>query len=777
MRTQLLLTLFVTIFPLIISARTLRGSITDSSGEAVAYASIAIYNDSTFILPVTADSCGVFAARLESVSHPRLRVSMIGYETVDTLIYNPLNNISIVLKNSNIALKEIEVRHAPPMISMKGDMLVTNVSGSALKNVGSAKDVLRYVPLISIGSNDDIEVFGRGAPAIYINGRKVTDLRELNQLRSENIKSVDVITNPGARYSADIMAVVKIRTVKPRGEGFSVATGLSETYDDHFSNAGDLSIKYRKNSLEVFAEGSYSLGKHGYRTGNDQWSTDVQGTVLRQDAISDRIADMKWGAIKTGLSYAFTPDHSVGAFYNYGYWRKYETLHNVQDITVDRLFSGRWITDGIDTTLSAPSHNINFYYSGEVSNLAIDLNADYVERDNTHNFFFDELNALGDSEDFKNHNEIYIQNANKSRMFAEKLILDYRVGATSIELGEEYTQSQLNSLSLNVGTPFEGAKTKVTERNFATFAEVHQSWRDFRAGIGMRYEYTVNEFEVRGADNRERRVDYSNVFPSASISWSHNDANLSLSFTNKSIRPSYSQLSDILQYSTSSKYWRGNPELKSERFYNFQLSASWKNFFGQVIYTHTRDAIFQTYEPYEDSPNVSLITYRNIPTLNTVSSSLGIRHKVSFWSPTVTLSIAKQWHHIATADGRKGLSDPIGRVRYDNIFNLPDDWTAMVSFDFTSGGDSHNQGNKSRNSLDASISKTLFGGDMVVRADATDLLNRSYLRYSIYNEVGKISCLDTWPNRSVRLSIRYSFNTAASHYKGRGAGITEKSRL
>lgn len=362
-------------------------------------------------------------------------------------------------------------------------------------------------------------------------------------------------------------------------------------------------------------------------------------------------------------------------------------------------------------------------------------------------------------------------------MFAEKLIADYRIRSTLLEWGEEFTHSRLNSVSLNEGTPFEGAETKVSERNFATFAELHHSWRDFRAGIGLRYEYTVNDFEVRGADNRNRQAKYSKFFPSASIGWSHNDANISLSFTNKSVRPTYSQLSDILQYSTSSKYWRGNPELKSEQYYNFQLSAAWKYFFGQFMYTHTNDAIFQTYEPYEDSQTVSLITYRNIPNFNALNANLGFRNKFGLWSPTVTLSIAKQWHHLLTINGRKDLSSPIGRIRYDNTFDLPDGWTAMLSFDFTSGGDSHNQGNKSRNSLDASISKTFLGGDMTVRADAVDLLNRSYLRYSIYNEVGQINCLDTWPNRSVKISLRYSFNTATSRYKGRGAGNSERSRL
>lgn len=236
-------------------------------------------------------------------------------------------------------------------------------------------------------------------------------------------------------------------------------------------------------------------------------------------------------------------------------------------------------------------------------------------------------------------------------------------------------------------------------------------------------------------------------------------------------------MSDILEYSTRTKYWRGNPELSSETHHNIQLSASWKNIFGQFMYTNIHDAIFQTYEPYAPDSDVSLITYRNIPSLNTVNLTLGYRAKVSFWSPAVVISLAKQWHHLTAADGRLNLSSPIPRIRYDNTFSLPKGLTTMLSFDFTGAGDNHNHSYKPRHSLDASISKSFFDGDMVVNMTATDLLNRSYLRYSIHNETGQIDCLDTWPSRTFRLSLRYSFNTSSGRYKGRGSGTTEKSRL
>ena len=79
--------------------------------------------------------------------------------------------------------------------------------------------MLTHVPGIT-KKDGYFEVFGKGAPLIYINGRLMRDVSELDQLKSENIKSVELITNPGAKYDASVKAVVKIRTKAAQGEGF-----------------------------------------------------------------------------------------------------------------------------------------------------------------------------------------------------------------------------------------------------------------------------------------------------------------------------------------------------------------------------------------------------------------------------------------------------------------------------------------------------------------------------------------------------------------------------
>ena len=102
---------------------------------------------------------------------------------------------------------------------LKGDAMVTTVAGSVLEKSGTGNDLLDKIPGIS-AEEGAVNVFGRGTAEVYINGRKVRSSSELEQLSSDNVKSVEVVRNPGARYDASVKAVVRILTKKAQGEGF-----------------------------------------------------------------------------------------------------------------------------------------------------------------------------------------------------------------------------------------------------------------------------------------------------------------------------------------------------------------------------------------------------------------------------------------------------------------------------------------------------------------------------------------------------------------------------
>ena len=157
-------------------------------------------------------------------------------------------------------LDEVVVKVDPSLTKLKGNALVTRVSGTQLEHAGTANDVLKQVPMV-LGENGNFEVFGKGAPAIYVNGRMVEDLSELSQINSANIKNVEVVTSPGAKYDASVKAVINIRTKAPQGDGFSGTLRAQATLQKYFRTLDQINLKYRTGGLEAFANFGYLGGK------------------------------------------------------------------------------------------------------------------------------------------------------------------------------------------------------------------------------------------------------------------------------------------------------------------------------------------------------------------------------------------------------------------------------------------------------------------------------------------------------------------------------------
>jgi hypothetical protein len=114
-------------------------------------------------------------------------------------------------------IKGVIIKGSRPSTRLISEGYTTQVSGTLLANVGDARDVLKEIPRIH-ENNDEYTVFGKGTPLIYINGKKITDNSDLKRITSQEVKSVDVITSPGAQYDAEARSVIKIKTNSPTGE-------------------------------------------------------------------------------------------------------------------------------------------------------------------------------------------------------------------------------------------------------------------------------------------------------------------------------------------------------------------------------------------------------------------------------------------------------------------------------------------------------------------------------------------------------------------------------
>ena len=198
-----------------------KGHIVDEKGQPVAYANVYLLHPSDSGRVVgggVSNEAGLFVIPCD-VRPVVARISFIGYKTL-TRQFNSSEVGTIRMQPDSYRLNGVEVKGSRPLVRIKDDAFVTTVEGSYLSKMGTGNDVLTHIPgVLHNGSN--IEVLGRGTPLVYINGRQMRDLGELSLLKSDQIKDVEVVMTPGAKYDASVRSVIRIKTIRPVGEGFS----------------------------------------------------------------------------------------------------------------------------------------------------------------------------------------------------------------------------------------------------------------------------------------------------------------------------------------------------------------------------------------------------------------------------------------------------------------------------------------------------------------------------------------------------------------------------
>ena len=219
MNKKMLLTFlcFSAISPMV--AQDIKGKIVDEKGQPLAFANVVLLNrqDSAFVKGVVSGEDGHFAID-SPCNNGIIKVSSVGYKTVCKDCVG--ENMGIVkMVTDTKMLGEVVVKSSLPKTILKNGGMTTTIAGSVLEKAGTMEHLLDRIPNVS-AQNGNIKVFGRGEPDIYINGRQMRDRSELDRLSSDNIKSVEVISNPGARYAASTKAVIRITTKKIKGDGF-----------------------------------------------------------------------------------------------------------------------------------------------------------------------------------------------------------------------------------------------------------------------------------------------------------------------------------------------------------------------------------------------------------------------------------------------------------------------------------------------------------------------------------------------------------------------------
>lgn len=668
-------------------------------------------------------------------------------------------------------LGEVVVKAHLPQYKKTHEGLLTNVAGTVLSKMGTAEDVLKHVPSI-VKKKDGYEVVGKGTPIIYINGRKMQDISELDNIKSSDIKSVEVIQNPGATYDASVNAVIKIKTIKKKGEGFGFDTRSVYWYNKHDNTIQQVNMNYRHNGLNLFATYKFSDATWMQKATYEQ--TVHVDTLWQQHNNNEVTGRIESHRLISGFSYDFNANHSIGARYTLtspGYSRSKDFFDS--QVTADGKFYDYIKTDGLTVDKDNPSHQLNAYYNGTLGKTTIDLNTDLYFSTNRAYAYSDEQSQEHDSRNINSKNRV------SNKMVATKLVITSPLLGGNLSYGAEYINTHRNDdYEVNRTDLLANSYSKLEEQTASPFIQYARLTPIGNITAGLRYEYVRFKYYDAGIYQPEQSRSFRNLFPTISYGAKIGKVMAQLSYSVKTSRPSYSQLSNNVSYMNRFTRQTGNPYLDNETNHRVELLGVWKFVQFMVNYKDSRNAIIYWAEQIPGNEAITMISRKNVKSLKSMTAYISAAPKIGIWALQINLGMQKPWFTLHTDVASYRLNRPIFMGNFNNAFSLPCGITLNVDYRYQSKGNTMNVYlAKEQHVLDVSISKSFLKDALTLEIKGNDLLYKCWDADLLYNQKMELLQVSKRGTRDLQLTLRYKFNTTRSKYKGTGAGNAELNRL
>lgn len=762
------LLLCLTVNILFAEVNTYKGNVKDNSGNPLEFVNVTLQNlnDSTLIDGAVTDTEGKFSVRGYGNS-VFLKVSAMGFE--DRIINNPTPNLGdIFLAPASYMLGEVVVKGSRPMAKLKGDGVQIPVAGTYLANTGTALEVLGKLPFVT-KNGSAIEVLGKGSPLIYVNGRQVRDMSELDQLASAQIKNVDVVTNPGARYASTVNSVIRITTVAPVGEGFSFNDRTTAGYKYYAYLFEQVNFNWRKKGFDLFG----MLNYENYRERPGFSNTTLQylkSGIVKQNSSGRDFAKYPVYQGKIGLNYNVSA-HSFGFYYDFSFRPSTSKGNSLTDRYINNDFS-ETLENLSDISRHNRQHLLSAYYTGEIGKWHLSSNFDAMWQINDRHNAETEISTINQERDFTTLNDV------RNRLLAGNISASFPVWKGDVRFGTEITNIHRTDKYSGNADFISDNDIKISETTTALFAETEQTFGVVTASAGLRWEYTDSRYWQFGRLSKDQSRRYHNLSPSASLSFPIGKVNTRLSYMRKTSRPAFEQLSSAIKYIDRYTYESGNPGLKPIYRDYVSASASWKDLVIELEYYSTKNYFMWQTSEYPGNSDVTLLTMVNMPRFNSYGAYLNWSPTFfGCWHPSLMAGVQGQDFKITHASKIMNLNRPLGTFRFDNAIHLPWDIWLNVDFSARTSGNGDNYYLKPYWQCNLGLYKSFDNDRWSVKLQLNDVFDTWRQDIISYDALSSISSEKFYDTRDLSITIRYNFNSARTRYKGRGAGNTDKNRF
>jgi hypothetical protein len=744
----------------------------EATNNPLAYTNIVLLSlpDTSFVAGTVSGEDGIF--RFDNVNSGNyvLKISYIGFENQlvsMNVLTTPVDLGDIQLKESNLLNEVVVTSKTPPFQRGNNGGIIANVSTTLLSTVGTANDVLQRIPGVAV-DNGNLTVFGKGAPIVYLNNRKVHDNQELERLESSEISTIELITNPGAKYDAEGRAVLLIKT-KTKVNGFSAQLTERLRQGNYLGDNENTSLSYTKDKLNLFATYYHNYNKR--KTTEDHYFTlkNADGVWLHNTFLPYHYSNESQ-QFSTGFDFSVSDKHAIGGQYQF-YTSDYKDntpIHTTTHLNDTPYETSQSQSNKIGNDYQ---HLVNAFYTGDFNEyFSLRFDFDYLKNHDDKAQHSDEtINAV-------ETNTVDIFNQTDYDLYAGKLTNSYKSDMGLFEFGGEYNHIAGKGFVRSNGYTNNSEFTNM-EQKAAGFVNYSHKLLAIDVEAGLRYEFTSEQFTE--GSNKTPIIDrtYSDLYPNISLSTNIKNVDLDLEFNKRTQRPSFNQLNGNVIYVNRFVFQKGNPFLNKSNIYDVNLQASLKPFYFNLGYYYAKNPVLAFFTEQENNANALLSTYANFPKMQALNATLNFNHKIAFWQPNYTTGIERPFFS-AMYDGQEIVYNKVDYFfRAYNDFTLPLGFVLSCNFRYQSEQQQAFFESKGYQQFDAGLQKSFFDNTFRLNLMVYDIFDS--VNETIHIQLNNLNWTANkkYETRYATLSITYLFNNYKKKYRGGSAAGDDINRF
>jgi hypothetical protein len=789
----------------ILSAQTqVQGRIVDERGEPLAYANILLLTaaDSAFVKGEVADELGVFRfAGLEPGAY-RCQISMVGYpsgRSAPFLLKDQPGERTLddIVLSGAADLAEVEVVAQKALVEVRADMLVFNVSASPSASGVNGLDLLRKAPGVRVDMDNNILLLGKEGVQIHINGRPSrlsgSDLAILLQnMSSDNIEAIEIISNPSAKYDAEGNAgIINLRLKKNPALGFNGNGNSSFTQGNYLRYSNGLSLNYGGERIRASLELTRSEEEHPdyfFDTKNQN------GFVLDFD--SKEVARRTGYNVAAGLDVQLAERHSVGFTARTILNQNDNVLNSTTGIampgstSLDQLLVSQTL---LDQSFRNANFNLNYQWDiDETSRFTADVSfGKFSTQGHTRqpNTFFgaDATTVLRTSDnafDAATYIDMWSAKADYERSWDK---FTFSTGGKLARIGAD-NRFAFFKVGVNgpVSDPDRSNDFTYTEQVAAAYAILDAKLGQYlKLSAGLRVENTTSRgllTSIQDIADTDVSRNYTDLFPNVGLSFNDGETHsLSISVGRRITRPNYQNLNPFEKPLSELTAWKGNPFLRPNYIMNYQATYAFKQKLTITSqYSVTGDFFASIFEITGDDRNV--IIPRNMARTTQYGISAGYPLAVNkFWEFTTFIDGGYNTYEGNLEGTEIDFGQTTWSIRVQNSLKLPGgillDLTYGRYSDWVWRGSIRVRGNQY---LDFGLRKDFLDKRLQVRLTGADVLRTTsdYFYSGNYGGI-EIDGVRSFDNQRFGAGLTWKFGNqkVKAAKRSRGAMEEEMRRL